>query len=102
MMELKPCPFCGGEAKDDIYIRDGRMVACTSCGASVRAFNPIANRQAIKAWNTRNTIEVPAEPTEEMIEAGVDAWMNDGARRSANIGSQILAAYKAMIHARGK
>lgn len=49
---LLPCPFCGGEPKSDIFIRDSRSVACR-CGASVDAYNPDASHKAITAWNTR-------------------------------------------------
>ena len=37
--ELKPCPFCGGEAalKDTkFWMSDAVYVVCTSCGASVQ------------------------------------------------------------------
>ena len=57
--ELKPCPFCGGEAVDDIYIRDGRQVSCKNCGAYMAAFNPDANIKAIEAWNTRAALSEP-------------------------------------------
>jgi len=38
MTELKPCPFCGGEAKTGIDNDAGRFRAfayCTKCGARV-------------------------------------------------------------------
>lgn len=43
--ELKPCPFCGGDA----FVFAG-MVGCDRCGASVSAWG---NDEAIKAWNRR-------------------------------------------------
>ena len=70
MAELKPCPFCGGEA--DRNVADGvagRIIVvttyCKSCGASVKsAYSPgvinkpknaiaTALRLAAKAWNRR-------------------------------------------------
>ena len=52
MEELKPCPFCGGEA----MIRHGIYlivfwVECQSCGVESNAFNNEAD--AIEAWNRR-------------------------------------------------
>jgi len=57
--ELKPCPFCGGEDKNDFCINvEGNnwfkrwYVRCINCGAS----GSIAGRQkaAIAAWNKRS------------------------------------------------
>lgn len=31
-IELKPCPFCGGEAV--VHVNEGVMVICIECGAS--------------------------------------------------------------------
>lgn len=54
--ELKPCPFCGGDA----YIANPepnalwRVICITDCGAG----NYLSNRTAaIAAWNTRTPIE---------------------------------------------
>ena len=59
MSELKPCPFCGGEAniaynakRKDAYGRDieGTAICCENCGATIFYRS---NRLAIEAWNRR-------------------------------------------------
>ena len=65
-IELKPCPFCGGEAKfrhigKGTY-RDklGVLVRCKNCGASTEIFYPLSmtsyetrKQNVIEAWNRR-------------------------------------------------
>ena len=56
MSELKPCPFCGGEAKLEHLIKSS-IVYCKCCRASTRAmeFSPeyASDEKAIEAWNNR-------------------------------------------------
>ncbi|MBR2562477.1 MAG: Lar family restriction alleviation protein [Eubacterium sp.] len=52
--ELKPCPFCGGEAKlEDLGFP--HHVYCTNCGARItgRGFGEDGEADAIKKWNMR-------------------------------------------------
>lgn len=53
--ELKPCPFCGGEAvvKPDYRYQTSRYICeCLSCGVeNARVFD--SEEDSIKAWNTR-------------------------------------------------
>ena len=54
MADLKPCPFCGGEAgiDDDIEVVGGAIICCTDCQASSRVeFGFIENLEA--SWNSR-------------------------------------------------
>lgn len=44
--ELKPCPFCGGEAENQL-----REVRCIDCGASI---NASYSGRAVHNWNARN------------------------------------------------
>lgn len=48
-IELKPCPFCGGEAVERghnvVWIR------CRECGAETKAW--CSSEQAKEAWNRR-------------------------------------------------
>jgi Restriction alleviation protein Lar len=65
-LELKPCPFCGGEGKINTYpdanTSEMSLAQCaggpfpkfltgtTGCGAMIERANPI---QAAEAWNAR-------------------------------------------------
>lgn len=64
MTELKPCPFCGGEAEfyPAACIEQGWYIAtvqCVSCAAQVCSKPGLdraeqeANESAVKSWNTR-------------------------------------------------
>lgn len=49
--ELKPCPFCGGEARINQYLDSLFWVRCFECGAEIQAFS--TEEEAAKLWNTR-------------------------------------------------
>ena len=57
MNELKPCPFCGGEALvNPAFIRPGYRVYCENDCSSMPSRPDIAftsEKEAIKRWNTR-------------------------------------------------
>ena len=53
-VELKPCPFCGGEAEIERYgtPRQSTIVRCTDCGCTIEGPEEFAHGQQ---WNTRAT-----------------------------------------------
>ena len=75
-LELKPCPFCGGEA--DEYEGDyGNGVYCMQCGAMVgepihegfRVDRRVTYQQASEAWNMRATLRSEREKAlEELVQ----------------------------------
>lgn len=61
-MELKPCPFCGGEAKIFAYSEGGICVKCMECYCQTAAMSDFSINDAqkanacemiVKAWNRR-------------------------------------------------
>ena len=59
MDELKPCPFCGGEAviESSLITKDGCFIGCNKygCRGTVRNGVLYPNREtATIAWNTRH------------------------------------------------
>lgn len=61
MTELKPCPFCGGQAEVEQHgtHRQSHVIACMDCGGRLETgeVNEFRNR----AWNTR---ALPKEVTD--------------------------------------
>ena len=59
MRELKPCPFCGGEAEifswyiKGIANRLHYNVRCKDCGCTRRSREYRTTKKAIEAWNRR-------------------------------------------------
>ena len=75
--ELKPCPFCGGEAAIKEYNDGSGGVYCTGC-----KFEPLMHAsyhcqedkpKAIKEWNARTPdIDIPTDRLQEIIQAEKD------------------------------
>ena len=56
MNELKPCPFCGGEAilgtwRDEYRRLNPSAVHCSVCHVETRIYE--RKKEAIEAWNRR-------------------------------------------------
>ncbi|MDB4378650.1 Lar family restriction alleviation protein [bacterium] len=68
--DLKPCPFCGGDAKryyraDDSGWENTDWVGCTDgCGASTACYETKA--LAVTVWNTRIDTDDMADRIEEL------------------------------------
>ena len=60
-MKLKPCPFCGGEAR---WVNDDESwIKCSYCGVETMYFDD--TQEAIEAWNRREPIDEIVEQLEE-------------------------------------
>ena len=55
-MKLKPCPFCGGEAKVSLFLGN-YGVACTECLGAILPARKMTKTEAIEEWNTRKPME---------------------------------------------
>lgn len=63
MKEVKPCPFCGGEATIIDHWPDeptGFIVRCMRCGMETPHFEDDNAEAAVNFWNRR--AEEPKEP----------------------------------------
>ena len=77
MSELKPCPFCGGEAiLESNKLRYGTIHSayCQKCGAEITGFS---EHEAVAAWNRRAQ---PDEPPVRCAECANYQTQNCGAK----------------------
>jgi hypothetical protein len=69
--ELKPCPFCGGDARA-MGKNSGFIYCAAECGGEVRAkedgFNAYSDEAAARAWNTRAMQSASPAPSEDVVE----------------------------------
>lgn len=54
MDNLKPCPFCGGEASVKDYLKGKYAVGCDIGGCLASLFPYDTIEEAIAAWNRRD------------------------------------------------
>lgn len=52
MQELKPCPFCGGKAKYNLFCGNV-CITCTECMGGVFPTRGNTKEQAAEDWNRR-------------------------------------------------
>lgn len=82
MSELKPCPFCGGEAHYwlDTQYQDRHVIECDDCGCNRRY--EYSKEGVEKEWNTRADVwinideQLPKIGQECLIEIPVCAGFN--------------------------
>ena len=55
--ELKPCPFCGGEAEMLNYSETEWIVHCRMCDGMVERWRE-TKKEAIEQWNRRTNNEI--------------------------------------------
>ena len=80
MIELLPCPFCGGEAR--LTVHEGyHRASCFTCGNGTRAY---ADRhEAVRRWSRR----VESESLKRQLQAAAETsegcpfWKRDGFRK---------------------
>lgn len=51
-IKLKPCPFCGGKAKPNLYLGN-YAITCTDCLGMIAPYRGQTLEEAIDAWNRR-------------------------------------------------
>ena len=68
--ELKPCPFCGGDAEITKW-HEGYFVECKKqrCGGTIGAYK--TEEEAIEAWNTRAERTCKAEQDYDTMDDGI-------------------------------
>lgn len=100
--ELKPCPFCGGEAESDSMqafrelssgnISDAVAVYCRDCGAQISICKPdvpdITIEQVVGMWNTRTN----PKPSAGFISLQMEADLTALRARCAEQAEAIKAA----------
>ncbi len=99
MIELKNCPFCGGQPRLYRVSKLGnRYSILHECDSVKSDIHRESKAEAIHKWNTRAAPEgmvlVPAEPTKHMIE---EAYYSRNCFISGSDDSGSI--YKAMIKA---
>ena len=71
---LKPCPFCGGEAKYYYYTPRDHNIECESCSNGTCLHETKA--EAVTAWNTRvETLQADREKAAAEERAKIVAWL---------------------------
>ena len=93
-IELKPCPFCGGEDLDFIESECEQFVLVSCCDCCCSSCSDNDKEKAIKSWNTRT--ESPR--VEDALEKKLLPWIKEMIEESKKMkGRKIPAIWLAQI-----
>lgn len=56
MEKLKPCPFCGGKARINLFLGN-YCVTCDECAGAIFPCKGMKRKEAVKQWNRRKKHE---------------------------------------------
>ena len=71
MRDLKPCPFCGGEAREEEADDGGKFIECSTCSACT-ALHYDRAENLVSAWNRRRDAESALREMREAIRDMLD------------------------------
>ena len=83
MSELRCCPFCGGEARNESC--GNYWVKCTKCGSRGSVEN--TEKEAMNQWNTRTPMANIVEKLEEAEKKGSELM------RKTHMDSHVLSGW---------
>lgn len=91
MIELKPCPFCGGDEVDFQRYESRRWtVGCHATDCICEGPHRATMREAAEAWNTRADLAVTREEADAMVAAARLEGMQEAAQATTGIVSQAV------------
>lgn len=75
--ELKPCPFCGGEARFETYGGTACAVVCQTCGCGTSTMRLDDGMIAADLWNhsAERTCSMPCERREEIVRVALPRFL---------------------------
>ena len=88
--ELKPCPFCGGEAKLEETNYLGVFVRCLKCGT--KTTYRLSSSLAVKIWNSRTQPEFTPDEL-DVIRKALEAYAQKS-RKQWELGLSIVEKCK--------
>ena len=79
-VDLKRCPFCGGEAEVTLFLGN-YIVACKGCPGSTFPCKGMTEEEAVEAWNRRADDDLYKKGYKDgwnsCVKDRADGWMID-------------------------
>ena len=69
--ELRPCPFCGGEAEFEVYGGTACAVVCQTCQCGTSTVCLDDEMRAVEAWNRRAERTCHIVKTRDRVNRGI-------------------------------